>query len=335
MVRRLIVIALLVFAAVPVGEAFAVTAFSVRSDVDDDLYTIDLATGTAVAVGDTGFADIEGLAFAGTTLYGIDDATDALVTINTATGAATLVGSLGVSILDAGLTFDCAGNLYMSTDVPGNLYRIDTATGAATLVGSQGQPVTGLTARGSTVFGLGGDATNNLVSVNVATGAVTAIGALGTVSVSDGGLDFDAAGTLWGLNDVGQIFTINPVTGAATAGAMTLTGFESLAIGPPICAPTAVTLRSVSAVRHKGSVSVIWRTASETALAGFHVYREQNGRRVRATSRIVAARSSSGSTYTFVDRSAPRGRTLHYWIQAINLDGSRTWHGPARAGGRA
>ena len=221
----------------------ATSAYAVQSDGDDRLYRIDLTTGTATAIGTgTGFPDIEGLAFdAAGTLYGVDDVNEQLVRINTTTGVGTLVGPLNVVVTDVGLAFDCAGNLWMSTDLPGTFYRVDTTTGAASPVGPQGQPVTGLTALGNTGYGLGGDETDNLVTIDTATGEATVVGPLGgTLTVTDGGLDFDDAGVLWGLEDQGQIFTINRTTGTATLGATTLTGFEGMAIsGPAGCLSVA------------------------------------------------------------------------------------------------
>jgi Ca2+-binding RTX toxin-like protein len=207
-------------------------AYSVQSDGDDQLYSIDLTTGVATAIGPTGFGDIEGLSFnANGVLYGVDDATDQLVTCSVTTGACQVVGPLGVSITDMGLTFDRAGSLWMSTDAPTpeTFYRIDPATGTATAVGPQGQDVTGLAALGTTIYGLGGDNTDNLVTMNPATGAATPVGPLGTVSVSDGGIDFRGS-TLFGIEDGGDFFTINLATGAATVVTTTTANFEGLAI---------------------------------------------------------------------------------------------------------
>ena len=94
--------------------------------------------------------------------------------------------------------------------------------------------------------------------------------------------------------------------------------------------PTAVTFRSVSATAAAKGVLVRWRTASEIDTLGFHVYRALNGRRVRVDRKLVPARSASGRTYSYLDRRAPRSRALRYWIQVVNLDGSRQWYGPAR-----
>lgn len=237
----------------------AQTAFSVRSDgndsQDDVLFSIDLATGVATPIGPTGFEDVEGLAFNldCETLFAVDDVTDRLLTCDTATGACRQVGNLGVDITDTGLAFASDLQLYMSTDAPKNpvrLYRVDPVTGAATLVGDQGQEVTGLAGSVAGLFGLGGDGRSNLVRVDPVTGATAPIGSLGTVAPRDGGLDFDADGVLWGIEDAGlrdpsRIFTVDLETGAATvvatvhlANGTTLGGFEGLAVEEGICAVT-------------------------------------------------------------------------------------------------
>lgn len=230
-------------------------AYSVRSDgtdaQDDYLYRIDLATGVATPIGPTGYEDVEGLSFNAdcATLYGVDDTTDRLLTCDTGTGACSEVGALGVDVTDTGLAF-AGERLLMSTDAPKNpsrFYRLDPLLGTATLIGPQGQEVTGLAAGPLGVFGLGGDGRDNLVEIDPVTGAATVIGPLGTVLPSDGGLDFDAAGVLWGIEDRGlrnpsRIFRVNTTTGAATLGPTVhlanntnLIGFEGLAIDEGVC----------------------------------------------------------------------------------------------------
>lgn len=91
---------------------------------------------------------------------------------------------------------------------------------------------------------------------------------------------------------------------------------------------TAVTFRSISArATHRGNV-VRWRTGSELNTLGFHVYRQSGGHRVRVSTNLILAKGHG--TYTFLDRSAGRGKTVRYWIQEVGLDGSRAWYGPAR-----
>jgi hypothetical protein len=190
----------------------------------------------------------------------VDDVKDRLITCSTATGACTAVGPLGIDVTDTGLAFGSNGILYMSTDAPknpSNFYRVDTATGLATLIGPQGQEITGLAANRNGLFGLGGDGKNNLVRIDSQTGAARQVGPLAAVATPDGGLDFDARGVLYGITDGGspnkpsQIFTVNPVTGAAlvianvTSGGKPINGFEGLAIGGGICSvliPKAVAI---------------------------------------------------------------------------------------------
>ncbi len=259
----------------PLTAANAQTGFSVRSDVDDQLYSIDLPSGVATPIGATGFADIECLTFdASGVLYGVDDITNQLLICDTSTGACNAVGPLGVAFTDCGLTFDCNGELFMSTDAPAplTLYSIDPNTGQATAVGDQGQQVTGLAGAaataicGSGVYGLGGDGTNNLGCMDLFTGAFEEIGPLNTVNVSDGGIDFDLQGRLWGIQDEGLIFIITPSTGAASGVTATLNGFEGLAIDAPSCEP-----RTIPTMSEWGLILM----AGILGIVGFIVYRRK------------------------------------------------------------
>lgn len=235
--------------------AVAGTGYSVQSDGNQKLHRIDLATGVATPLGATGFDGIEGLTFdpGCKRLYGVDDVKDRLVTCDTGTGGCTTIGSLGIDITDTGLAFANDGGLYMSTDAPKNplrFFRLDPETGTASWVGNPGTEVTGLAANLMAVYGLGGDGKDNLVIVDPGTATVVPVGALGTVTLQDGGLDFDRDGTLYGLNDLGpgsgkasQLFKIDPNTGKATVVATVkdpsgkpLSGFEGLAIDGGICA---------------------------------------------------------------------------------------------------
>ena len=91
--------------------------------------------------------------------------------------------------------------------------------------------------------------------------------------------------------------------------------------------PTAVRVRSFSAVATKGRVTVRWRAASLVGVLGFHVYREVGGKRARANAELLVA--ARRHWYSFVDRQIRRTAGVRYWIQIVNLDGSRSWHGPA------
>lgn len=253
MKQKALFLLLVILASVP--AAAAGIGYSVQSDGNQKLYRIDLATGVATPVGATGFDGIEGLAFdpGCKTLYGVDDVKDRLVTCDRATGGCNAVGSLGVDITDTGLAFGNDGGLYMSTDAPKNplqFFKLDPTTGGATWIGNPGTEITGLAGDLMAIYGLGGDGKNNLVILDTATAKVTPLGALGSVTLQDGGLDFDRDGTLYGLNDLGpgsgkasQLFKIDPKSGRATVVATlkdtsgkAINGFEGLAIDGGICA---------------------------------------------------------------------------------------------------
>jgi hypothetical protein len=95
--------------------------------------------------------------------------------------------------------------------------------------------------------------------------------------------------------------------------------------------PTAVTFSSMSAKRTARGVVVRWQTASEVETLGFLVYRQVEGKRIRVTHTLIPAKNAaSGSAYSYLDRRAPKGKALRYWIQEVAVDGSRSWYGPAR-----
>jgi len=239
-----------------ISQGAAVIGYSVDSDYRNRLWRIDLNTGVATLVGPTGFSDIESLSFSSTgVLYGVSGGGGSreLVRCSLSNGACTAVGALGAIFTDTGLAFDSSGRLWMSTDeidpTPSIFFRVNPNTGAGTAIGAQGQDVTGLAFRGGVLYGLGGDETNNLVTIDRSTGWATPVGPLGTVTLVDGGIDFDTSGVLWGISDPSdkpehqtipsQTFTIDTTNGAATVvatvtdeGGGRLYGFEGLAIWP-------------------------------------------------------------------------------------------------------
>lgn len=88
------------------------------SDAVNKLWEVDLFTGVAIAVGNTG-AKISALAGYDNELYGLGvDEDEGLYRIDRETGAATLIGRTGLaySYYDAGLDFDADGNLWATLD---------------------------------------------------------------------------------------------------------------------------------------------------------------------------------------------------------------------------
>ena len=108
-----------------------------------------------------------------------------------------------------------------------------------------------------------------------------------------------------------------------------------------ITAPTGITLQSFSArmgTDKSGASRVLltWKTAGEAHNLGFNVYRELNGNRVRMNPSIIAGSAlrmtgglprHAGKSYAWLD-PAVGGAGSTYWLEDIDVNGTRTMHGP-------
>jgi hypothetical protein len=102
-------------------------------------------------------------------------------------------------------------------------------------------------------------------------------------------------------------------------------------------AATAVKLASFDAVQTGKGVALRWKTGYEVDNLGFNVYREQGGKRTRLNPSVIAGsalmagqgtRLTAGESYAWLDRSAAGKDSAEYWLEDIDLDGTRTLHGP-------
>jgi hypothetical protein len=226
-----------------------------------ELYRVNMANGQATRIGPVAginFNDVEGLAFAPNgLLYGVADGTrvvgsgtDFLIRISTTTGVGALVGqlpglqNLGTGpnfALDYGLAFTCDGRLWMSSTTIGDLWEVDPNSGAVRRIGNTGRSISGLAARGNTLYGVSIDPQPSLYRIDLDSAATTLLGPLGVGGqVNNAGLDFDSAGQLWAtLDEIGapsRLARIDPWTGAGTViGAFSVTDrpFKALALAPP------------------------------------------------------------------------------------------------------
>jgi hypothetical protein len=250
--RRLITICAIIgaIAALPTISSAGPIGYSVMSDYDDHLYSIDLSTGSTTDLGLVGLNDAQGLAFVGlTTLYAIGGSVDEFWNITTPPGFK--VGDTGLrDCHDSSLSYDVvSGKMYNMQGFPATsrLYQINMATGSASPVGPAVSNITvdGLAINSkSEAYAADFWVNHSLYTVNLSTGALTLVGPMGitTPYTSNCGLSF-YGDTLYALTDYGDIYILNTNTGAATIVANTLSGFESLAI--PIPVPGAILLGSI------------------------------------------------------------------------------------------
>lgn len=219
-----------VLSIAPVSAAWAQSSAYIVAY--DDLYRVNLGSRQATYVGSFGnygnqpFGSLKGLAFnPNQTLYAISDslAQKPLVTLDTATGAASFVASLNVGAgsgqfnsHDFGATFTCTGQMWVSSAATNRLWKVDASRGVTEQVGNgTGATITGLVARGETVYGAGGRGNNNFYKINATTGVAELVGSFGIPNstwIHSVSMSFDAQGVLWAV-----INYVPPAPGSNTA----------------------------------------------------------------------------------------------------------------------
>jgi hypothetical protein len=99
-----------------------------------------------------------------------------------------------------------------------------------------------------------------------------------------------------------------------------------LAGGGPTAADGIQSFRANSAPK---GVLVRWRTRSEGNALGFNVYRG-DVKKVRLTRSMVRASGDGrGHTYSYIDRSACKGKAAPYYLEVVQRGGSKIMFGPA------
>jgi hypothetical protein len=80
-------------------------------------------------------------------------------------------------------------------------------------------------------------------------------------------------------------------------------------------------------------VRVEWQTAQEVGILGFHLYRQVDGKAVRATKTMIGAKSlepaptvGGGHRYEYID--TPSNRHSMYILEVVGLDNNARRYGP-------
>ncbi|MFL6247614.1 MAG: C25 family cysteine peptidase, partial [Thermoanaerobaculia bacterium] len=177
---------------------------------------------------------------------------------------------------------------------------------------------------------------------------VSAISSKGTCSYNAGTRTISCAvGTLTN----GQVAAITVrVTIDAAAASSTITNTATTSAtqtdpllsnntsGAPVTvlAATAAKMLSSNAVQNGNTVDLRWNTSWERNNLGFNIYREHGAARVRVNSSLIAGSTliagtevPAGFSYRWTDRRPVPGAI--YWIESVDLDGTRKMHGPVVA----
>jgi hypothetical protein len=85
-------------------------------------------------------------------------------------------------------------------------------------------------------------------------------------------------------------------------------------------------------VSQQPAVVVEWSTASEVDTAGYFLYRSEKpgGPFDRVNQNLIPASNDPlvGGSYSYEDSGVQAGKTYYYQLEDIELDGSKTIHGP-------
>jgi hypothetical protein len=217
------------------------------------LWLIDVVNQSETLIGDTGFDRLGGIAFDSTgTLYGAAGGSvgsNTLMTIDPTNGTPTVIGPISDPTLGVdGLRFNSQGVLYGgafdTVNSVGKLLTIDPTNGnvlsSLTLVGSGNSFCPGIAFDSLDVlYGSRGNSSGRLEDLDLIdqiTGVLTPLGPMEAV-ISD--IVFSPDGTLYGSSPTGELYSIDPVTGAKTllfnTGIAQLSG---LAAAPALPTPT-------------------------------------------------------------------------------------------------
>jgi outer membrane protein assembly factor BamB len=183
------------------------------SDLSNNLYTLDPATGSAGLIGPTSGTLIFDIAFHGPTLYAFSPSSSKLLRLNPDTGAVVWTAPNSSTFGANGLAVAEDGTIYASGG--GQLAWIDPVSGAGHVVGPFGG---GLTSSGDLAFDANGnlygalDSSSGsvLAKINRANGTAQQIGPIGVANVW--GLAIHCC-MFFGCTAQGELISINAATG--------------------------------------------------------------------------------------------------------------------------
>lgn len=128
----------------------------------------------------------------------------------------------------------------------------------------------------------------------------------------------------------------NRVAPLATALAITIAvalAPAGAALGAPATSGS-VGLASFKAAATKGVVTVSWKSANETAMLGFNVYRtDAKGASRKLNVALIAAKHTgqpTGGAYKYLDKKAKKGLRYTYKLQILDPQGGKIFFGNAK-----
>lgn len=178
----------------------------------------------------------------------------------------------------------------------------------------------------------------------VALVAVASLLGAGTVAAQTGGgfsLEWSTVDGGGGFASEGGGFRVDGTVGQPDANPLLSGGSFSIQQGgfwQPQMAPLAVTLAEFSAAQNGNHIRVMWETASELDNRGFNLFRGPSpaGPDRQLNDTLIPSQSQGspgGFLYTWDDTAdLVPGTTYYYWLQAVDIYGGTSMHGPVSTG---
>lgn len=280
--------------------------------------------------------------------------------VSSAFGGLTISNSAGVAM---NVNASVSGVLTLTTNLTTGAFVVTqsgTSAGTADVIGNVSRSDLGAVARAfgnpfNTIAVTAGSVPANIV-VNLVDGSpgdfANAVRRAYTVTPSAGGFtgtlqlhyndselngNVEATLDLWRSN--GSVWTDQGATTRDPANNFVqLTGvtqFSPWALASGGNVPTAVKLTKFNAASYADGVQLTWDSGFEVDNLGYHLYREQQGKRTRVTPAVIAGsalkvgpgrRLTAGFSYSWFDKKGTAETA--YYLEAIDLNGSRQWTGP-------
>jgi hypothetical protein len=148
--------------------------------------------------------------------------------------------------------------------------------------------------------------------------------------VDSGTTGQDVKGHSSSAGGIGAALTMQETLGASTAWIIG-------AVAVPASHPTAVRTEKFSATQSSNGILLSWHTGGEMHNLGFNLYREVGGQKVKVNPSLVAGsvllmrqslEQHGAKTYGWMDKSSAQGGL--YWLEDVDLNGTRTIHGPVQ-----
>lgn len=132
-----------------------------------------------------------------------------------------------------------------------------------------------------------------------------------------------------------QIWPFTNLIDEHTIQARNVTAFSEWAIGRLRDDTLPVQLSSFTAsATGTGSINILWTTQSESNLIGFRILRAESqdlSFSSLISPLISATNLSTTFNYRFQDTDVVPNNRYYYWLEALDLDGNTTYHGPVSA----